>query len=160
MTENQLPITKEQFNDSTLNFIKRYQRLPYQPEDEVEVLTTNEENEEEIKVYRANRYIKEYYKTQIKMSQELLKNNIVTYKMISELTGISETILKNAINKENKTIDVSVRKAIDIFFNHDYYKELGEYSKKCEECQGCKCMKPYFMSVIYCPDFKKKTKKK
>ena len=99
---NNLPITKGQFDEAVVRFIYKYERLPHQPEDDIGVEVKNDEDEIEVKTYRANRYIKEYYKTQAKMSEELLKKNIVTYKMISDITGVTETILKNAITKETK----------------------------------------------------------
>ena len=151
-----LPITKGQFNEAVVKFIYKYERLPYQPEDDIEVEVKNDEDEIEIKTYRANRYIKEYYKTQAKMSEELLKKNIVTYKMISEITGLTETVLKNAITKETKNPELSTRRAIHIFFNKDYYSELGKLAKKCESCKGCKCEYEYWTSVVYCPNYKKK----
>lgn len=158
-TASDLLITKEQFNEAIIKFIHRYERLPYQPEDDIEVEIKNDEDELELKNYRANKYVKEFYKTQDKMSEELLNNNIITYKMISDITKISETVLKNAIEKTTKNPDLETRKAVHVFFNNDYYKELGIYAKKCEDCQGCKCKYDYFVSVVYCPKFKKKETK-
>lgn len=82
MTESKLPITKEQFNKATIDFIHKYKRLPYLPEDDIEIEEKNKKGEMEIKPYRANRYVNNYYINQDKMSQELLDNNIIDRKSV------------------------------------------------------------------------------
>lgn len=159
MTENNLPITKEQFDKAVINFVYTYERLPYQPEDEVEVELKNDNGELETRLYRASRYVTSYYEDQDNMSKEILENNVITYKMISDITGITEAVLKNAINKETKNPEKATRRAIEMFFNKDFYEELGKYATKCEgckKCKGCKSKYFYWISVIHCPMYKKK----
>lgn len=157
---NNLPITKEQFIEGTLKFINSYKRLPYLQEDDVEVEIENKDGELEFRPFRAGKYVKEFYDNQDNMSEELFKENIITYKLIGEILGITETVVKNAITKETTVPEPRVRRLIHIFFNRDYYTELGIYAKRCEDCEECSCKHEYFVSVISCPRYKKKTEKK
>lgn len=129
-------------------------------DDEVEIEIINKNNETEIRPYVANKYIKEYYKTQEKFIDTLFSKNIVSYKLIGEIIGYSETITRNAITKSVATLDVSTRRAIDIFFNKDYFEELGKYTDRCTSCNK-KCQQFYWVSLIGCGKYtEKKTKVK
>lgn len=149
-----LPITKEQFESSIINFINKYRRLPYMSEDDVDVEILNDNNELEIRLYKANRYIKEYYKTQEKLTEVLFDKNIISYKLIADTLGLTETVVRNAITKSTANPDVSVRRGIHIFFNKDYYKELGEFATLCGKCTK-KCKQEYYMEVR-CKKYKEK----
>lgn len=158
--DNNLPITKEQFIEGTLKFINIYKRLPFLSEDEIEVELENKDGEIEIRPFRANRYITEYFKNQDKMSEYLLKENIITYKSIGEVLNITPTIVENTITKKTANPEKRNRRLIHLYFNKDYYTELGMYADKCMDCKGCKCKQEYWVDLISCPKYKKKTERK
>lgn len=128
-------------------------------EDDVEVEIKNEDGEIEIRPYRANKYIKEFYSTQDKMTKELSNKGVITYKSIADITGLTETIVKNIIEKQNKTVDIEPRRYLHIFFNKDFYeKELGVYNDRCMDCKK-KCKQSYYATIVVCPNYKEKKKK-
>ena len=129
-------------------------------EDDIEVGFENDDKELEFRPFRASRYIMAFYKNQDKMSEELLKENIITYKMIGEILNMTETVVENTVTKETVNPEKRNRRLIHMFFNHDYYTELGKYADRCMDCEGCKCKHEYWVSVISCPSYKKKTEKK
>ena len=154
MTDN-LPITKEQFDDSIIPFVNKYKRLPYLSEDDIDV-EVEIDGEIEIKPYRASRYVNAFYGNQDKMTKHLTDNKTITYKMVADITGHSETVITNAITKSTKSPDVRVRRAIDVFFNKDNYeKELGKYASRCVDCTSRACKQFYWVDVR-CPNFKAK----
>lgn len=112
----------------------------------------------ELKPYRANRYIEEFYENQDNMIDELFDKNIITYKLIADTTGLTETLVENTIEKETKNPDIEARRMIHIFFNKDFYeKELGKYNDRCMGCKK-KCKQSYYATIVVCPNYKKKKK--
>ena len=89
------------------------------------------------------------------MSDELLKNEVITYKSIADTLGYTETVIRNVVTKSIKEPDVRLRRAVHIFFNKDYYKELGEFSGVSDVCKA-KCQFPYYMDVVKCGIHSKK----
>lgn len=102
-----------------------------------------------MRTYRASRYIKEYYETQDNLTDELFDKKIITYSSIGQVLGVSGTIIRNAITKETKNPQPNVRRGLDIFFNKDFYEELGKYSGVSEECKK-ECQHPYWVNVLRC----------
>lgn len=130
-------------------------------EDDVEVEVINDEGEKELRPYVANKYIKEYYKNQDNMTKELFEKGILSYELIAEVTGLTRTVVENTITKTTKEPEIETRRMIHLFFNKDFYPELGEYNLKCMDCsrrRGCK--QHYHVDVIVCPNYKKKKVKK
>lgn len=149
-------IKKDELIKGSLKFIDKYKRLPFYKEDDIEVEKLNDNNEIELRPYRALKYVDEYFENQDKFADYLLKEKIITYKSIADIIGYSETITTNAITKTTKNPDVGVRRAIDIFFNKDYYeKELGLYANLCVKCTSRKCKQFYFVEVN-CKNYKAK----
>ena len=102
----------------------------------------NDKGKMELKPYRANRYIEEFYEK------------------VAGITGLTETVVKNIITKETKNPDIEARRYLDIFFNKDFYeKELGAYNDRCMDCKK-KCRQNYYVAIIECPNYKVKKKKK
>ena len=156
---NNLPITKEQFINSIIPFINTYKRLPLLPEDNVEI-EIDVDGEIEIRPYRAGRYIKEFFLTQDKMTKELFEQGIITYKLIGEVSGLTETVVKNIVEQSTKTPDTHARKMVHIFLNVDYYeKALGKYSERCKDCSK-QCKQFYWVEMIGCAKYKAKASKK
>ena len=155
MTDN-LPITKQQFDDNIINFINIYKRLPYLSEDDIGVEFINDKKEKELRPYRASRYIKEFYGSQDKMSKELLKNKVITYKSIADVLGLTETLVANAITGETANPQKEVRRGIDLFFNKDYYEKLGKYATRCGSCTSRSCKQFYWVEVTSCKNYKER----
>ena len=129
-------------------------------EDDVEVEIKNEDGEIEIRPYRANKYIEKYFESQENMSKELFDKNIITYKLIADTIGLTETVVKNIITKGTKNPEIHNRRMIHIFFNKDFYeKELGKYNDRCMDCKK-KCKMDYYATIVVCPNYKEKKKKK
>ena len=155
-----LPITQKQFEKSIPNFIDKYYRLPYLKEDDIEIEVKNDDSEIELRPYVAKRYVSEFYGNQDKMTKELFDKNIITYKLIADITGLTETLVENTIEKKTKNPEIGVRRKIDMFFNNDFYgKELGKYNDRCMDCKK-KCKQPYYSTIVVCPNYKEKKKKK
>ena len=153
MTDN-LPITKQQFDDSIMPFVDKYKRLPYLSEDDIEI-EVEVDGEIEIRPYRSSRYISAYYGSQERMTSYLIDNDIITYKFVAEITGYTETVITNAITKSTKNPEVGVRRGIHNFFNFDFYeKELGKFAKRCVECKNS--CKQFYWAEVRCPNFKAK----
>ena len=149
-------INKDELIKGSLDFINKYKRLPLYKEDDIEVEKLNDNNEIELRSYRALKYINEYFKNQDKFADYLLKEKIITYKSIADIIGYSETITTNAITKSTKNVDVGVRRQLELFFNKDYYeKELGKYNSKCEGCKK-QCKQFYWVDVAMCKEYSKK----
>jgi len=123
-------------------------------EDDVNVEIINGNGDKELRPYKANKYIKEYYKTQEKFIDEMFSNKIITYKSIGEILKLTETVTRNAITKSVKDLDVRIRRSIHIFFNKDYYPELGLYNNRCIDCTN-KCKQNYWVNVVACNKYKK-----
>lgn len=149
-------ITKDEFISGVFKFIDNYKRLPYLPEDNIEVNMKNDKNEIEIKPYRANKYIKEFYGNQKNMSKSLFNSGLLTYKKIADTLDLSETIVRNTVTKSTKNPDVSSRHKIHMFFNKDFYeKELGKYTNKCNDCKKT-CKQFYWILSINCLKYQSK----
>lgn len=123
-------------------------------EDDIEVEIKNKKGEVELRPYRANKYIKEYFTNEDNLVEYLFDKKIITYKIISEILKLTETVVKNAIEKETKNPQTDVRKKIHLFFNKDYYEELGKYAKLCSKCTK-KCKQVYYVPVE-CKKYKAK----
>ena len=149
-------INKDELIKGSLDFINKYKRLPLYKEDDIVVERLNDENEIELRSYRALKYVNEHFKNQSKFAEYLLKEKIITYKSIADIIGYSETITTNAITKSTKNVDVGVRRQLELFFNKDYYeKELGKYSNKCAGCKK-QCKQFYWVDVARCKEYSKK----
>ena len=149
-------INNDELIKGSLDFINRYKRLPCNREDSIEVEKLNDDNEIEIRTYKALKYINELFGGQEKFAKYLLDNEIITYKSIADIIGYSETITTNAITKSTKNVDVGVRRQLELFFNKDYYeKELGKYASRCVDCTSRACKQFYWVDVR-CPNFKAK----
>lgn len=148
-------ITKKQFNNSVINFINRYRRLPFLLGDEVE-FNINKDDEEKKITYRASTYIEKFYGTRENMSEELLSDRVITHKLIADTLGVSTAVIRNAISKDTANPRNEVRRGLDIFFGKDLYeKELGSYNKKCTECTK-RCKQHYWVEVVHCSMYDKK----
>ena len=149
-------INKDELIKGSLEFIDKYKRLPLYKSDDIVVEKLNDENEIELRTYKALKYVNEHFKNQNKFAEYLLKEKIITYKSIADIIGHSETVITNAITKSTKSPDVRVRRAIDVFFNKDNYeKELGKYASRCVDCTSRACKQFYWVDVR-CPNFKAK----
>lgn len=120
----------------------------------------NKDDEVEYRPYKAKKYIEEYYKTQNNMIKELFDKKILTYELVSDITGIKIDVLKDMINKKIKQPDIRLRRRLHIFFNKDFYKHLGEYNSRCMDCRWRKCKQPYYVTIDVCLKYKKSTQKK
>ena len=147
-------INKDELIKGSLDFINKYKRLPLYKEDDIEVEKLNDNNEIELRTYRALKYVNEHFKNQNKFAEYLLKEKIITYKSIADIIGYSETITTNAIVKQTKNPQAEVRRQLHIFFNKDLYKELGEYANLCSGCTK-RCKQHYFVEVK-CKNYKEK----
>lgn len=151
-------INQNELIDGTLKFVNQYQRLPYLSEDNIEVEKENDEGEMELKPYRAVKYVKEYFINQDKYSEYLIESGLLTYDKIAEIINIDKNRLKKLANKEIDKPDIGERRTLELFFNKDYYPELGQYSNVCESCTKRECKLSYWVQVINCPKYKKKKK--
>lgn len=149
-----LPITKQQFIDSIPNFIYNFDRLPYMNEDDVEVKIINDDKKEEIRPYRASRYINEFFNTKDELTKELFDKKIISYKLIADTLGLTEVVVRNAITKETKTPQQEVRRKLHMFFDKDLYEELGGHANLCNSCTR-RCKQHYFVDVR-CKNYKEK----
>ena len=94
------------------------------------------------------------------MTKELFDKNIITYKLIADITELTETIVRNTVEKQTANPEIHVRRKIDMFFNKDLYeKELGKFNDRCMDCKK-KCKQPYYSTIVVCPNYKEKKKKK
>lgn len=152
-------INQNELIDGTLRFIYVYKRLPYYAEDDIEVEKENKDNKLELRPYRAGKYIKEFFTNQDKYTQYLLDNKIITYETISEIIKIDKSRLEKLLNKKIKTPEIRERRQIEIFFNKDYFPELGKYNENCGTCGKKQCKQLYWVSVISCGKQGKKKKK-
>lgn len=128
--------------------------------DYVDVEIIDKRGEKILRPYVANKYIKEFYGTKTNMTKELFDKNILSYNLISEKTGLTETVVRNIINGETKNVDTNTRRAIHIFFNRDFYPELGKYNSLCEKCRWRKCKQDYWVQYVACSKYKKSTRKR
>lgn len=151
-------INKDELIKGTLEFIKKYKRLPYLPEDDIEVEKQNNKGEVVLKPYRTGKYIKEFFGNQDKYSKYLLDNKLITHDTISEIIRIDKNKLECLLNGEIKTPEIKERRQIELFFNKDYFIKQGKYTSTCSKCsKGCK--NPYWVDVISCSKYKEKNKK-
>jgi len=49
---------------------------------------------------------------------------------------------------------INERRQIEMFFNKDYFPELGEYNAKCSKCNK-KCKQHYWADIIACEKYSK-----
>lgn len=150
-----MPITKKQFIDGTIDFVNTYQRLPFLLGDDVEVEIKNDEGEMELRPFRANKYIKEYFIDQDKMSAELISSGELTYTCISKLISIDAKLLEDVISKNIKEIDNVNRICIENFFNKDYFPKQNKYANECKDCKNS-CKQKYNVVIMQCKKKKKK----
>lgn len=138
-------------------FFSRYKRLPYLPEDDVIVQGEDKKGEIVDKLYRASRYITEYYGNPEQMIEELFKLKIVSLELLSSMSGFSETIIQNIMENNTKTPDFRVRRFVEMTLGIDYYKkQLGTLNQShCEKCKNRKkCGQLYYVEVVSCPKYK------
>lgn len=148
-------INNDELIKGSLDFINRYKRLPCNREDSIEVEKLNDDNEIEIRTYKALKYINELFGGQEKFAKYLLDNEIITYKLIANTLGLTELIIRNAMTKQTKNPQPEVRRGLEIFFNDDLYKELGLYASLCEKCTKRNCKQFYWVEVK-CKNYKEK----
>ena len=154
-------INKDELIKGTLEFMNKYQRLPYLPDDDIAVEVENKDGEQEMRYYRAGKYIIEYYESQGGFTEYLLNEKIITSKMISEYINIPLKRLDVLLGGEATSVTKRERRAVDIFFNNDYYEELGIYSDLCKDCTKVKtCGQSYEVDIINCLKYKQSKKKK
>ncbi len=146
MSEN-LPITKQQFLDSIVPFIKVYRRLPYIDEDDILVPIEDKDGSIVSSPYRAKRYIEAYFDGQDNLTEYLFEKCIITYDSIANIIGSTKTVVENAITTSTKNPDVEVRRDIHVFFNKDFYEgKLDSYNAKCMDCKR-KCKQGYWVGL-------------
>lgn len=153
----ELPISKEQYLESIPRFINQYGRLPLMQEDDIEV-----EIDEEIKVYRSLRYVKEYFGNNSKFIEELFELGLLSFKIISDKINIEENRVEELVSGEADKVDKHERRMIELFFNKDYYSDLGKYNASlCNICTKKRsCGQGYWVDVIGCSLYKKSKAKK
>lgn len=158
-----MSITKEQFTEGVVDFIERYNRLPYMAEDDVLITIDTEDKDlsiiTEVRPYRAVKYTTEYFETTGNLINELLNSKGLSNDKISKIIDISEKSLLKLLNKEGKSPTPRIRRQLELFYGEDLYPELEKYSKTCSDC-ACGCEQPYYVTVVSCPKYKKKTVKK
>lgn len=131
--------------------------MPYISDDDVLVPMKNKDGKIEDLPYRANKYIRRYFKNQDNLTKYLFDKDILTYELMSEITGIKVSRLKSLMRGKLKRVDADERKQLEIFFNKDYYKKLGNSNPKCDSCKKQKkCGQYYWVNVVCCPNFTKK----
>ena len=131
--------------------------MPYISDDDILVSIKNEDGKMEDLPYRANKYIKRYFKNQDNLTNYLFDKCILTYELISKITGIEASRLKSLMRGRLKKVDADERRQLEIFFNKDYYKKLGKLNSKCCSCKKQKkCGQHYWVNVVCCPNFAKK----
>ena len=62
-------INKDELIKGSLEFIDKYKRLPLYKEDDIVVERLNDENEIELRSYRALKYVNEHFKNQNKFAE-------------------------------------------------------------------------------------------
>ncbi len=120
---------KKEIKKETLSFIKQYKRLPLMEEDEFKR--------------------EKYFDTDEEYIDYLFDNRILTYKLISKHTGLHTVRIKNLLQKDVKRVPTNERRKIEMFFNKDYFPELGKYNSKCSKCNK-KCKQHYWTDVVFC----------
>jgi len=123
--------------------------------DDVEIEVENDDGEMELKPYRANRYINEFYGGQDNCTEELFKKGLVAYQQIADLYDYTETLIKNAYEGATQNPQIGVRRALHVFFNKDLYEDrLDKYHSL---CMGCKkrCKQAYWVGLT-CSRYNKK----
>ena len=144
LTEGDKTMDKKQFIESSLDFIKEYKRLPMLREDDV---TLKQAGDEPDRVLRAHPRIIEFFGTHDKFIEFLIDKQHITYAMVAEYTGFSETVISNIMNKAVQEPDVKARRAVEVFFGKDFLADsLSPYHNKCEGCKK-KCKQWYFVDL-------------
>lgn len=116
-------------------------------EDDVEVECEDNNGGLIYRPYRANRYIQEYFSNQDKLTEFLFDKNVISYKLIADTLNLTETVTRNAITKRTVSPKLEVRRLIHMFFNKDYYEELGKFATLCAKCARRKCKQNYDAQV-------------
>lgn len=150
-------ITKEQLVQAVIPFMERYGRLPYMREDDIVVLVDDEEME-----YKAHKYIKGYFGDTDIMTEYLLENEILTYKNVADIVGVTEKRVKDLMSGEATKVGNHERRMLHVFLDRDVYEELEHTTANhCGECtKNKKCGQPYFVDILFCPDYRKSNAKK
>ena len=148
-------INKDELIKGTLRFIEKYERLPFINGDDIEVEKLNDKNEIELRPYRGKKYVDELFGGQDKFTKYLLDNNILTLEIVSQYTKVKPNRIAELLTKKAKNVDVSERRAIDLFFNKDYYEKLGKYNGVNDICRK-ECQFPYWVKVDHCGKHSKK----
>ena len=152
-------INKDELIKGTLRFIEKYERLPFINGDDIVVEKINDDGEIDLKPFRAKKYIDELFKGQDKFVKHLLDNNVLTFEVISKYTKVKPDRIQELVSGKAKDVEVRERRAIDVFFNKDYYEKLGKFNGVNDTCKK-QCQFPYWVKVDYCGKHSKKEKKK
>lgn len=164
-------VSKKKFTEAIPKFIKLHNRLPYMKEDDIIVSVDvevkdkdgNVENKTEERPYTATKYIKGHFGDVDSLSNYLFDNNIISFKIISDMIGVTPKRIEELISGKAKKVEKNERRAVHLFFGKDYYEDIGKYNEThCEDCTKKKsCGQDYWVSVISCDKFtKSKAKKK
>lgn len=149
-------MSKNELVEETLNFIKKYNRLPFIEEDVFEIEYLDNKENTKIKTLKIDSNIKKHFETNEEYVDYLFKKRKLTHKLISKHTKLSTTRVKNLLNKKNKNVTINDRRKIHMFFNKDYYSEMDKYSKKCMYCKyNKKCGQNYWADVWSCKKYEK-----
>ena len=136
-------------------FVKYYGRLPYISDDDILVPIKNKDGNMEDLPYRANKYIKRYFKSQNNLTKYLFDNNILTYELISKYTDIEPSRIKSLMKGKLKKVDNQERRQLEIFFNKDFYEKHNKLNEHCSNCKKKKqCGQHYWVNLWSCSRFK------
>lgn len=152
-------VNKDELIKGTLEFIKKYERLPFINGDDIIVEKINDDGEVELKPFRAKKYVDELFKGQDKFIKHLLDNDILTLETVSIYTKVKPDRIAELLTGKAEDVNVSERRAIDILFNKDYYEKLGKYNGVNDKCRK-ECQFPYWVTVDYCGKHSKRESKK
>lgn len=151
-------LSKEVVISKSLEFMKKNKRLPFLKEDVIKIQTKDEQGQTVDRPYKISRHIVGNFKSHDNFREFLFDNDFISPKTIADLHKISEKDVEKALNHSIKKPKIKIRKALDFFFNHDFYKELGNNSI-CETCTK-KCKQLYWVELIGCSKYRKSKAKK
>lgn len=166
----ELIISKEELVNAIPKFMAHYGRLPYMDEDDVIINIKKDKEEKDGSItsvvveqpYKSLKYVKGHFGSTDNMTDYLFEQHILSFKIISDKTDISEKRVKDLMDGKATKVDKGERRRLHVFFNKDFYEEMGHLnSTHCSDCtKSSQCGHPYWVSVISCPKFKKKVSKK
>lgn len=146
-------MNKKELIKETLNFIKKYDKLPFMEEDEFEIEYLDNE-EIKTKILKAESNIKKHFETNNEYVDYLFEKRKLTYKLISKHTKLSATRVKNLLDNKIKNVTINDRRKLHIFFNKDYFPKMNKYSDMCIDCKNNKkCGQNYWADVWFCKKY-------